>query len=69
MDIEVVPPVAAPGQRALTEALERAGVTTDGAPSEYESAWRTAGLHEAAGLDEPEDYAPSPRSTRGATRA
>jgi hypothetical protein len=67
--IEVVPPLAAPGQRVLTEALARAGVQTDGAPSAYASAWRTAGLHEAAAPDEPEGYALSPRSTRGATRA
>lgn len=69
MDIEAVPPLAAPGQRALIEALERAGVRLDPAPAAYESAWRAAGLRDVVEADELEDYAPSPRSTRGATRA
>jgi hypothetical protein len=56
-------------QRALIDALERAGARVDGKPASYGSAWREAGLGEAAHADEPEDYALSPRSTRGATRA
>lgn len=69
MDIEADPPLGEPGRRALIEALERAFVPTDRTPPAYESAWRAAGLHEAADADEPEGYALSPRSTRGATRA
>ena len=69
MDLEADPPLGEPGQRALIQALERAGARVDGTPASYGSAWREAGLREAADVDEPEDYARSPRSTRGATRA
>lgn len=69
MDIEAVPPVDSSGQRAVIEALERAGVRVEVAPVAYESAWRAAGVREVVEVDELEDYAPSPRSTRGATRA
>lgn len=53
----------------MIEALERAGVRIELTPSEYESAWRATGLREGVEGEEAEDYAPSPRSTRGATRA
>ena len=53
----------------MIEALERAGVRVEVAPAAYESAWRAAGVREVVDADELEDYAPSPRSTRGATRA
>jgi hypothetical protein len=69
VDLEVDPPLGEPGQRALIEALERAGARIDGKPTSYGSAWRRAGLREAADAAEPEDYALSPRSTRGATLA
>jgi hypothetical protein len=69
VDIEAVPPVDSSGQRAVIEALERAGVRVEVAPAAYESAWRAVGLSEAVDGEEPEAYAPSPRSTRGATRA
>lgn len=69
MDLEADPPLGEPGQRALIVALERAGTRVGRPRPGYDSAWRVAGLREAADADEPEDYAPSPRSTRGATRA
>jgi hypothetical protein len=69
VDLEADPPLGEPGQRALIDALERAGAPVDGTPPAYGSAWRAAGLREAADVDEPEDYARSPRSTRGATLA
>ena len=53
----------------MIEALERTGVRVDVVPAFYESAWRAAGLKDAVEEDEPEGYAPSPRKTRGATRA
>lgn len=69
MDLEAVPSVSAPGQRALSEALERVGARMSATPTAYESAWRAAGVSEATEPDEPEGYTLSPRSTRGATRA
>jgi hypothetical protein len=51
-------------------ALERAGLRLDEHPEVYANSWRSAALREAVD-DELEmiPYAPSPRSTRGATRA
>ena len=69
MDVKADPPLGEPARRALIEALGRTGTEVEATPSAYGSAWRMAGLREAAGRDEPEDYALSPRSTRGATRA
>lgn len=69
MDVRTDPPLDESEQRALIGALERAGVPVDGAPEQYRSAWRAAGLRDALEPDEAESYAPSPRSTRGATRA
>ena len=69
MDIEAVPPLDGSGQRAVIEALERVGVRVQNAPEVYGNAWRAAGLREGAETDAADDYALSPRSTRGATRA
>jgi hypothetical protein len=70
MELETVPPVPPSEQEALREALARAGVDLDGGPGGYRCAWRRAGLAEATGYaDESDGYTPSPRSTRGATRA
>jgi hypothetical protein len=69
VDLEIDPPLGEPAGRALIEALGRAAAHVDGAPPAYRSAWREAGLREAAEPEEPDDYALSPRSTRGATRA
>ena len=68
MGVEVVPPLGEAELRALSYALERVGVRSDGQPEAYRSAWRRAALREAT-ANEPRRYAPSPRSTRGATRA
>ena len=69
MDVDVAPAVADTEHRALLVALERTGARPSGAES-YESAWRLAGLREAVDRDDADaDYAFSPRSTRGATRA
>ena len=61
-----MPPLAEPEHRALLAALADAEA---GQPEDdpYGQAWRVAGLREGAGDDA--DYAFSPRSTRGATRA
>ncbi len=49
--------------------LGAAGIWTARSPR-YVDAWRNAALREGVERDEPEvGYAPSPRSTRGATRA
>ena len=69
MEIVVVPRVAAAQTRALAAVLEEAGIRPPHGYG-YESAWRRSALCEAVERCEREDaYAPSPRSTRGATRA
>ncbi len=69
MEIVAHPPLATSEREALERALERAGIRSAG-PVAYTSPWRNAGLLEAVDADEePAPYAPSPRSTRGATRA
>lgn len=69
MEIRATPAVDAAEQRALLVALERADVRYPGSEL-YRQAWRRAGLLEAVDDDEQAvGYAPSPRSTRGATRA
>jgi hypothetical protein len=66
--LEVVPAVDPDVADALLPVLRAAGVLAD-ADARPEP-WRRAALDEALGLDEPAgDYAPSPRRTRGATRA
>ena len=53
----------------LETALGAAGMRTMRSPR-YADSWRNAALREGVERDEPEaGYAPSPRSTRGATRA
>ncbi len=69
MDVEAVPSLDGPGKEAVIEALGRAGVRVEVAPAAYASAWRAAGLRDGVEGDDAEGYAPSPRSTRGATRA
>ena len=69
MGIEVAPPLREAELRALSYALERAGVRSDGQPESYRSAWRRTALREATDNEPVPRYAPSPRSTRGATRA
>ena len=68
MDIDATPAVTGTERDALVAALERTDVHPSGTRP-YESAWRLAGLREAADCDEDARYAFSPRRTRGATRA
>ena len=69
MAIEVVPPVAEGESVALRRGLATLGLRLDGQPEAYRSAWRRAALREATDNEPAPRYAPSPRSTRGATRA
>jgi hypothetical protein len=70
--VEIAPPLPEAERNALSHALERAGVRLDGLPEAYASPWRRAAAREAVD-NQParaqSRYAPSPRSTRGATRA
>ncbi len=69
MELTVVPSVDALLSGALLEAILDAGVVESGS-RRYDDAWRQASLLEGVDRDDPEvGYAPSPRSTRGATRA
>jgi hypothetical protein len=70
MPIDVRPPLSADECKALEAALAEAGVSADGPPEAYGSAWRRAAALEAVDGDSDADgYALLPRSTRGATRA
>ena len=63
------PPLATSEREALELALTLTGIRSAG-PTAYASPWRNEGLLEAVDADEESTpYAPSPRSTRGATRA
>ncbi len=70
MPIDVRPPLSDGERDALEAALAEAGVSADGPPEAYRSAWRRAAALEAVdGEPDADGYALSPRSTRGATRA
>lgn len=80
MRLEVSPPLGDSELAAIRVALARADVCLDDQPAVYTSNWRRAALREALDGDsghelelepelELERYTPSPRSTRGATRA
>lgn len=58
-------------QAALDHALSLASIELDPGFPGYASPWRVAALAESVERDPraDESYAPSPRSTRGATRA
>jgi hypothetical protein len=66
MDVEVTPPLESEARRALLLALERLEPLSS---DPYRQAWRSAALQEAVDDEAEGDYAFSPRSTRGATRA
>ena len=75
MAFDVQPSVGDSELAAIRAAFERVGLPLDTRPAAYTSNWRRAALEEAFD-DEPEPvrpepvrYAPSPRRTRGATRA
>jgi hypothetical protein len=67
--LEVDPPVADAEREALVVALRRVGVGLERRSPSHDSAWRQAAAREAVDPEPGERYAPSPRSTRGATRA
>jgi hypothetical protein len=71
VEIDAMPRLTATEDTALRRAFALAGVRLDRAPAAYTSEWRRAAACEAVGgeLSAPRRYAPSPRSTRGATRA
>lgn len=65
----VHPPLAEPVEQALVALLRTSLVNTPG-PASAGGAWRLAALLEGVERSQTEsDYALSPRSTRGATRA
>lgn len=71
VELEFVPSPRSGEAEAVLAALDEAGIASDLAPTGRDNAWRAAALAEAVDRD-PRDvdgYAPSPRSTRGATRA
>jgi hypothetical protein len=47
VELEVRPPLAAPGREALARALSAAGALADGQPAGHGASWRQAGLREA----------------------
>jgi hypothetical protein len=75
VDFDAVPPLTAPESEAIRHALARVGVRLESARVPDDSAWRQGALGEATDDIEHASpaalppYAPSPRSTRGATRA
>jgi hypothetical protein len=69
VELSVTPAVDESTERALRSALAAVGADAPRAQV-YEGAWRRAALAEGVERDDPDvGYAPSPRSTRGATRA
>jgi hypothetical protein len=81
MILHVTPPVSEAVRSALARALVDAGLVRDGIPDGYASPWWRAAAREAVtsssrrftrhfrGEASEVPYAPSPRRTRGATRA
>ncbi|HZO50402.1 MAG TPA: hypothetical protein VFB26_09680 [Gaiellaceae bacterium] len=71
MDVVLLPAPDPVTASAVALALRQAGLELEAVPGAYHSAWRLAGLCEAAGLGPPGGYGrtPSPRSTPGASRA
>lgn len=69
MRIDTHTPLGDDERRALERALEEAGVGVQEQPQPYGSAWRQTAAREAIDGEPLDGYAPSPRSTRGATRA
>jgi hypothetical protein len=69
VQVSIDPPVDAPMRRVLAELLRDRAAQAVGRIG-YDDAWRRAGLQEGVLRDDVDsDYALSPRSTRGATRA
>lgn len=70
VQVQVFPSIDEPAEQALRAALGKAGLKVAD-PRRSTDAWRRAAAHEAVHRDGAggADYAFSPRSTRGATRA
>ena len=68
MRLTVVPPIDEVTEGGLREAVRRVGVEPPGNVLTRAPWWR-AGLDDAVERNDRDDYALSPRSTRGATRA
>jgi hypothetical protein len=69
VEVVVVPAVDAATKRALQTVLAGARIRGPGWPA-YDDAWRRSAWREAVEQSELDAaYAPSPRRTRGATRA
>jgi hypothetical protein len=69
VELRAEPPLEPGVAKALATMLEEVDALGSGCNGD-ESAWRRAGLIEAVdGAEDAFDYAFSPRSTRGATRA
>ncbi len=71
MEIELRPPADAAVLAAVRQAAMLADLVEEGGAASDASAWRHAALEEGVGGDPVTNraQAPSPRSTRGATRA
>lgn len=74
MEIALEPPPDEDTATAVALAVAQAGLELEAAPAGYRSAWRRSAQAEAAHHSDPvtdavADYALSPRSTRGASRA
>ncbi|CAN5679641.1 MAG: hypothetical protein H0T97_12610 [Actinobacteria bacterium] len=70
MRLEAAPPVSPAALAALEGALARAGIGFDALPDQLPTAgWRRVAAAEAVNAEVLGDYARSPRSTPGATRA
>jgi hypothetical protein len=70
MALEIRPPLGDGELKAIQTALARAGLRLAEEPAAYAAGWRRAALREA--VDDKSErvrYTPSPRRTRGATRA
>jgi hypothetical protein len=68
--LDVDPPLEEEHVAAIGRALAEAGIRLDELPEPYLGEWRRTAACEAVDSEHsPVDQAPSPRSTRGATRA
>jgi len=69
VQFDVTPSLGESETDALRAAFEHVELDIRRGSEPYGSAWRRAGLFEAADREDDAGYAFSPRSTRGATRA
>jgi hypothetical protein len=70
MELRLVPTADRDVADAVATAVSRAGLEPVDTPDAYASPWRVTALAESVDRESVEAaYVPSPRSTRGATRA